>query len=145
MKINEKGLALIKTFESCRLEAYPDPATKAEPYTIGWGATGQGIKLGVKWTQEQADARLQNDVNKLAVTLQPLVKSAVNDNQFSAMVCFAYNVGLGSLKNSTLLKLVNEGKFAKAADEFPKWNKAAGKVMKGLVARRAAERELFLA
>lgn len=145
MKMNPAGVELVKKFEGCKLEAYPDPASGGEPYTIGWGSTGPSIKLGVVWTQAQADARLENDLNKLAVNLQPLVRSAVNDNQFSAMVCFAYNLGLGSLKNSTLLKLVNDSKFARAADEFPKWNKAAGKVMKGLVARRAAERELFLA
>lgn len=144
MKMNQLGVDLIKKFEGCRLNAYPDPATKAEPYTIGFGHTGKEVKPDLTWTQSMADFMLNNDVNKIAVSLQPFVKSPVNDNQFSAMVCFAYNVGLSSLKNSTLLKLVNEGKFDKAADEFPKWNKAAGKVMKGLVARRAAERELFL-
>lgn len=135
---------MIKKSEGCVLTAYPDPATHAEPFTIGYGATGSHIRKGVVWTQQQAEDDLQERVLQLGSKVDSLVKVAINDNQKAALCDFAYNLGLGALGGSTLLRLLNEGKTAAAADEFEKWNKAAGRVLQGLVNRRAAEKALFL-
>ena len=143
MKINEAGLNLIKQFESCRLKAYPDPATGGEPITIGWGHTG-GVKLGDVITQAQADAWLLEDVAKFEQGVSELVKVSLSGNQYSALVSFAYNCGLANLKKSSLLRKLNAGDIMGAADEFPKWNRGGGRVLPGLVRRRKAERELFL-
>jgi lysozyme len=179
-KLNQSGLDLIKSFEGCRLQAYPDPASplaielrkpenarKKEwktfsgmPWTVGYGATGldpfrqdpsgRSLPIGPStvWTQPQADQRLADHVAEFSggvfKLLSPSAEPFVSDNQFGALVSFAYNVGLNNLKNSTLLKLVNARKFESAAEEFLKWNKAAGKVLQGLTNRRQAERRLFL-
>jgi lysozyme len=127
-----------------------------DPWTVGWGSTGvdnfnldangRPTSIGPKtvWTQEQADKRLSEDLDTFAKQVTPLLKVEVNDNQFAALVSFAYNVGVSNLKKSTLLTLVNQKNFTAAADEFPKWNKAQGKVLLGLTRRREAERRLFL-
>jgi lysozyme len=172
MKMNEAGLETIKKYESCRLKAYPDPASplaeelskdpnqrrkgweslSGAPWTVGWGSTGVNdfaeppVPIGPTtiWTQEQADDRLCRDVERFAIGVASLVKVNLSSNQFSALVSFAYNVGLGNLKSSTLLQLVNRGRYALAADEFLRWNKAKGKVLLGLTRRRESERRLFL-
>lgn len=141
MKINEKGLDLIKSYESCRLVAYKCPSNV---WTIGYGATGSGIREGLVWVREQAEKRLVDDVEKFEKAVKSKLTSEVNTNQFSAMVCLAFNIGPTAFSRSTLLKLVNSGQSEKAADEFLKWNKGGGKVLPGLVRRRAAERKLFL-
>jgi len=143
MKLNDNGINLIKSFESCRLHAYPDPATKGEPYTIGWGHTGKGVTKDSSWTQEQADAVFLHDLYVTCQGIYPLLKQDLTDNQFSAIVSLVYNIGIGNFKKSTLLKLLNLGAFENAAKEFLKWNKAAGKEMKGLTRRRLAEQMLF--
>ena len=153
-EINHAGIGLIRDFEGCRLEAYPDPGTGGDPWTIGWGSTGPDIEEGTVWTQEEADARFASDINDFAAGVAKGIKVDVSDNQFAAMVSLAYNIGLGKktvgdkkgsgFLGSTLLKRVNEERFDEAADEFLKWNKAAGRVMPGLTRRREAERELFL-
>jgi len=174
--VNPEGLRLIMSFESCVLEAYPDPASKlaqqmrkhpskrvrdweslsGEPWTVGWGSTGldhfnldkEGkptrIGKGTVWTQAQADSRKADDLATFCKGVESMVRTPLNDNQFSALVSFAYNCGLANLKSSTLLKRVNEGRFQEAADEFLRWNKAQGQVMNGLTRRREAERALFL-
>lgn len=128
-----------------------------EPWTVGWGSTGldeynldangKPTKIGPNtvWTQDQADKRLQKDLDSFAQQVAPLLKiQDINDNQFAALVSFAYNVGVGNLKKSTLLILVNQRNFTQAAEEFLKWNKAQGKVLNGLTKRREAEKRLFL-
>lgn len=144
MKCNDKGLALIKSFESCKLKAYPDPATGGDPWTCGWGSTGSDIKKGVVWTQEQADSRFLSDVSKFESKLKSLLKIDINDNQFSALISLMYNIGSGNLGKSTLLRLVNKRDFSGAAAQFVRWNKAGGKEMAGLTRRRNAEKDLFL-
>ena len=134
---------LIKEFEGCKLEAYPDPATHGEPITIGVGHTG-GVKLGDVITQEQADEYLVNDVAYSAKAVNQMVSGKITQNQFDALVSFAFNLGTGNLRNSTLLKKLNKDDFENAADQFLVWNKAAGHVMAGLTRRREAERALFL-
>lgn len=127
-----------------------------EPWTVGWGSTGldyfnldgkdqpKRIGPGTKWTQAEADERKTKDLEKFSAQVVALLKVQVSDNQFAALVSFAYNCGIANLKSSTLLRKVNEGKFTEAAAEFAKWNKANGQVMAGLTRRREAEKVLFL-
>lgn len=141
-QINKAGLDLIKASEGCRLEAYPDPGTGGAPWTIGWGATGIGINPGIIWTQEQADKRLDQDVLCRSTAVDNFTRGVkLTDNQFSALVCFAYNVG--GWRSSTLFKDILANKFAAAAEQFHLWCHAGGKVLPGLVSRRQRERELF--
>jgi len=146
--INKATLDLIKSFEGLVLKAYVDPATGGEPITIGYGTTiypnGEKVKLGDVITEVQATEYLQEDVDRFATKVYQLLKQPVNDNQFGALTSFAYNVGIGNLKSSTLLKKVNiNPNDASIAAEFMKWNKAAGKVMKGLTRRRESESKLY--
>lgn len=139
----EAALRLIKEFEGCKLKAYPDPATGGDPWTIGWGATGPGIGPGVEWTQATADARLSQDVTRFANGVKQDVTWAATPNQLGAMISLAYNIGLAAFKKSTLLRRFNSGDVHGAQAEFAKWNRAAGKVMKGLTRRRTAEAKVF--
>jgi len=139
-----RGLALVKEFEGCRLTAYPDPGTGGDPWTIGWGHTGSDVYPGLTITQARADELFEKDMQKFIDGVKRLVVVPMTNGQFGALVSFAYNCGLGALGSSSLLKYFNQKQIQAAADEFPKWNKAAGKVMPGLTRRRKAERELFL-
>jgi lysozyme len=140
MKPSKACFDLIKKFEGLSLKAYLCPA---KVWTIGYGHT-KGVKAGDTITQAQADKMLADEVSAFAFSVFPLIKVPVNQNQFDALVSFAYNVGTGALGKSTLLRRLNEKQYSVAADEFLKWNKAGGVVLKGLVRRREAERLLFL-
>lgn len=140
MRISEKGIELIKSFEGLRLEAYLDSV--AVP-TIGYGHT-RGVKLGQTITQEQADALLEEDIHEFELAIQRLVHVNLTQNQFDALVSFTFNLGIGSLKQSTLLKKLNAGDITGAANEFNRWVYAGGKKLTGLVKRRSAERLLFI-
>lgn len=142
--VSDRCLALIKRFEGCMLGAYPDPGTGGDPWTIGWGTTGPDIHKGLVWTQDQANERLAADVEKFAHQVDTLIGPAsTTQSEFDALVCFAYNVGLGNLGSSTLLKLHKAGRVQEAAEQFVRWNKAAGQIMRGLTRRREAEAELY--
>ena len=135
---------LIKDFEGCRLKAYPDPGSGGDPWTIGWGATGPGIRKGVVWTQAQADGRLAADlIGYAAGVTKALGGAPANDNQRGAMISMAYNVGISALASSTLMKKHKAGDYNGAALEFGRWNKASGKVLAGLTRRRAAEAAVY--
>ena len=140
-RTNDAGVALIKSFEGLRLKAYPDPATGGEPITVGYGHTG-GVKLGQTITEAQADAFLRADLERFERAVDDMAPVAT-DNQFAAMVSLAFNVGEANLRGSTLLKKHRLGDYAGAQQEFAKWRMAAGKVMAGLVRRRAAEAALY--
>lgn len=135
-----KEAELIKSFEGLELEAYLCPANI---WTIGYGHTGD-VKEGDTITKAEADELLEKDLEKFRGGVNRCVKVPVNENQFGALVSFAYNVGIGSLQSSTLLKLLNAGDYDAAADQFPRWNKSGGKVLTGLTRRREAERAVFL-
>jgi lysozyme len=139
MKLSKAGADLIKKYEGYRLKAYKCPAGV---WTIGFGHTGN-VKEGQVITQVQADALFDKDVQKFVEGVNKLVKVEINQNQFDALVSFTYNLGIGALKKSTLLQYVNKKQFDKAANEFDRWNKAGGKVLKGLVNRRNSEEALF--
>lgn len=139
-RINAAGLALIKEFEGLHLKAYLDPIGI---WTIGYGVI-KGVHEGMEISTEDAERLLIEELKEKEAGVEGLVKIRLNDNQFSALVSFAYNLGLQNLGRSTLLRMVNLCSFAEASDEFPKWNKAGGKVLAGLTRRRVAERALFL-
>lgn len=139
MKTSQNGINLIKKFEGCRLTAYRDAVGVP---TVGYGHT-RGVKMGQKITAAQAENYLKQDLETFEKGVDSLVKVKINQNQFDALVSFAYNLGLGNLKNSDLLKYVNKKDFKNAAKEFPLWVHAGGKMLQGLVTRRAAERALF--
>ena len=139
-KTNQEGLKLVQSFEGLYLEAYKDPVGV---WTIGWGAT-EGVREGMKITVAQAEKMLQDELEKFEAAVAEAVKVQLNDNQFSALVSFSYNLGARSLFESILLQLLNEGKFQEAADQFPRWDKAGGQSLLGLSRRRRAERALFL-
>ena len=145
MEVNKAGKDLIKQFEGCKLKAYKCPAGL---WTISWGLTfypdGRKVKEGDVITQQQAEEYFDAVVNDFAKDVDVLVKSNVTANNFSAIVSFAYNVGIGNLKNSTLLKKVNANpKDATIPAEFRKWVRANNVVLKGLVKRRDAEAKLY--
>lgn len=144
MKTSPEGIAVMHYFEQCRLEAYPDPGSAdGHPWTIGWGDTGPDVVEGLVITQEEADARFEA---RLAREFEPAVcKFAVTpeQDQFDAMVCLAYNIGVGNFKSSTLLRKFNAGDTPGADAQFAAWNRNDGKVMLGLRRRRAAEQALF--
>lgn len=136
-------LPLTQASESCELTAYPDPASGAEPWTCGWGATGPDVSPGTVWTQAQADARLAADLARFGASVDSVVRVPLSPQQKAALVDFTFNVGAGAFAGSTLLRLLNAGDYAGAAAQFEAWDLAAGKKMAGLVTRRARERDLF--
>ncbi|WP_043632630.1 lysozyme [Chromobacterium haemolyticum] len=141
MKTSANGIKLIQGFEGLRLKAYQD---SVGIWTIGYGHTGPDVTPGMVITQAQADALLARDLNRFESGVTRLVQVPLNQNQFDALVCFSFNLGLGALQGSTLLRLLNAGDYAGAAAQFPRWNKAGGKELPGLTRRRAAEQALFL-
>lgn len=148
-RVGPQGISLIKRFEGCAkkradglVEAYPDPGTGGKPWTIGWGATGAGITRGTVWTQEQCDARLEADLVRYADDVAAAIGDApTTQNQFDALVSFHYNTG--AIARATLTRKHCAGDFDGTAQEFARWKKAGGKVLKGLTNRRAAEAELY--
>lgn len=139
--MNATGLALLDDFESCHLTAYLDGNFAP---TIGWGTTGPHVHEGDTCTQMQADNWRDDDIAEIEKDLAAMLTAPVTQNQFAALVCLAYNIGVGALHKSTLLRYLNDGDTQRAADEFPKWCHDAGREIPGLVRRRAAERDLFL-
>lgn len=140
MKINKEGLELIKKFEGLKLKSYRCPANIL---TIGYGHT-KGVKENQEITEEEATKLLLEDISTFETGVKNLVTSKINENQFSALVSFSFNLGLGNLKSSTLLKKVNINPNDKSIKlEFVKWNKAGGKVLSGLTSRRKSESELY--
>ncbi|EMG9773922.1 lysozyme [Klebsiella aerogenes] len=145
MQTSEKGTALIKQFEGCKLTAYQD---SVGVWTIGYGWTqpvdGKPIRAGMTIKQETAERLLKTGLVSYESDVSRLIKVSLTQGQFDALVSFTYNLGARSLSTSTLLRKLNAGDYAGAADEFLRWNKAGGKVMNGLTRRREAERALFL-
>ena len=151
MKPSQDCVKLIQQFEGCAkkrpdgtFEAYPDPGSGGDPWTIGWGTTGPDVKKGTVWTQKQCDDRFAAHLDEFAQKVNKILGGApTTQPQFDALVSFAYNLGPGNLSSSTLLKKHKAGDYKGAAAEFAKWNKAAGRVLPGLTRRRAAEAALY--
>src|SRR5215472_2315141 len=143
-EINKRGLELVKHFESLFLKAYQDPVGV---WTIGWGHTGIKHNDGTVFkgrtiTEQDAHELLRHDMTTFAERVSSFITVPLNDDQFDALVSFDFNTG--GLGKSTLRKKLNNGDYAGAANEFPKWNKAGGKVLRGLTRRRKSEQNLFL-
>ena len=162
--VSQAGIDLVKSFEgipdgdpaTVNIDPYLDPV---QIWTIGWGhAIRQNGRFlrgpadraaafalypgGI--TRAQAESLLAADLMDVGRDVQPLVKVTLSDNEFAALVSFAFNLGIASLKSSTLLRELNEGDRAAAADQFSRWVMAGGVKMEGLVKRRKAERDLFV-
>jgi lysozyme len=144
MKLNKAGLDLIKSFEGLRLETYK---CSAGVNTVGYGTTlinGKMVQNGLKISLEDAERFLIEDIKKFESGVLKVVSVGLTNNQFSSLVAFSYNVGLGALRGSTLLKIVNRNpNDPLIRNEFMKWNKAAGKELTGLTRRRKAESDLY--
>lgn len=168
-RTNRQGILIVQGFESCELEAYPDPASAlyracqasrispmsggyrrlpgwedmdGGPWTVGWGHTGPSVCPGLVITQSEADVLLAADLEAFEAEVEARLEVGPSGNQFSALVCFAYNCK--GWQGSTLLRKFNAGDIEGAAAEFGRWTRAGGRVLRGLVRRREAERELFL-
>lgn len=146
--ISDRGLALLAQFEGLELEAYPDPATGGEPWTIGIGTTvypsGIKVRKGDKITREQAYAYARAHLEGTEDQLDNLLKVQINQNQRDALLSLIYNIGIGNFSKSTVLRLVNKNPNDPAITAaFALWNKAGGKVMNGLRIRRQKEATLY--
>lgn len=152
--INIAKNVLIKPFEGYHkklpdggCKAYPDPGTGGQPWTIGWGSTGPHIKQDTVWTLEQAEQDLEKHLVYFLTGVLNLSPGLAQEDprKLAAIISFAYNCGLGNYRISTLKKRVDAGNWEGAAHEIKRWNKAAGRVLKGLTRRREAEAALLLA
>ena len=139
MTYGEKGLALTKAFESCRLVPYKDGGGV---WTDGWGNTHRVVP-GIAISQDKADTDLVMNVVDAVDTVNDYATVALTQNQFDALVDFTFNCGAGAFKTSTLLRKLNAGNYGGACAELARWNKDNGQVVAGLSRRRAAEQELF--
>jgi lysozyme len=140
MQYSKEGIALTKSFESCRLTAYQDIKGI---WTIGFGHVGPEVVEGLTWTQDQADSQLVLDLTKAEHAVNTLVTVPLTQGQYDALVDFCYNCGIGAFSGSTMLRLLNAGQFDDAANEFQKWSHASGVVVAGLLRRRVAEEDEF--
>ena len=127
--------ALCRRFEGLRLRAYLCPVGV---WTIGYGATGPGIGPGLIWTQQQAEARLLADARRFLDGTRRLCPD-LEGNALAAVADFSFNLGLGRLRASTLRRRLNDGDMDGARTELAKWVRGGGRILPGLVARRAAE------
>ncbi|WP_204141532.1 lysozyme [Halomicronema sp. CCY15110] len=144
-QINDAGLEIIKHFEGRRLQAYQD---SVGIWTIGYGHTSAAgdpqVRAGMVISEQEAEDILKQDLELFEAGVRDRVNVALNSDQFSALVSFSFNVGLGAFGNSTLLRKLNAGDYPGAANEFTRWVKAGGTTLPGLVRRRDAEKALFL-
>ena len=153
-RTSKAGIDLMHEFEGCerkrpdgRFEAYLCPA---KVWTVGWGATGadpfNGGKIGkgTVWTQAQCDMRFEQHLAQFEQAVRDaLGKSPASQAQFDALVAWTYNVGIGAMQKSTLMRLHKAGDFDGAAKQFLRWNRAGGKILRGLTRRREAEAQLY--
>lgn len=144
MKISHEAKDLIKRYEGLRLKAYK---CAAGVWTIGYGHTSAAgspvVTPSLSITKEQADEIFEKDITTFANGVASLIKVDLNPHQFGACVSLAYNIGLGAFSKSSVLRFINKKQYDNAADAFLLWNKAGGKVLKGLTRRRSEESELF--
>tara|TARA_R110000803_G_scaffold33578_2_gene73439 strand:- start:322 stop:765 length:444 start_codon:yes stop_codon:yes gene_type:complete len=139
MNISKEGLALIKHYEGCELKAYRCPANVL---TIGYGVT-KGVTEDMEITQQEANEMLAGELIEYTKYIDDMVDVSLNQNQFDALTAWVYNLGPTNLKESTMLKVLNEGKYDEVPEQIKRWNKANGVVLGGLVKRRAAEALMF--
>ncbi|HVO02552.1 MAG TPA: lysozyme [Candidatus Cybelea sp.] len=153
--MNEAGFALLRKWEGCILHAYDDandhPVSPGDvvhgTLTIGYGHTGSDVHPGLTWTQQEAEEGLKHDIDAVVNQITPLIKAKLNDNQFSAFVCFAFNIGLHAFATSSALQLANQGKLQDVPDHIALYDKTTINghlvVSEGLKNRRQAEINLW--
>jgi len=139
MNISKEGIALIKKFEGCELEAYK---CAAGVWTIGYGHT-KDVKEGKVITKEEAESMLVHELQEYCNDVDIAVKVDLKQNEFDALVSWTYNLGPTNLNSSTMLRVLNEGKHDDVPTQIKRWNKAGGEVLKGLIRRRNAEALMF--
>lgn len=139
MRTGRDGVELIRHFEGCRFDAYLCPAGV---WTIGYGHTAD-VKEGDSIDQEAAEAFLIEDLETFEQAVTRLVEVPLTQQQFDALVSWTFNLGAGNLAESTLLKKLNNYQYAEVPEQMMRWVRAGGKVLEGLVRRRAAEAALF--
>jgi len=139
MNISKEGIALIKKFEGCELEAYK---CAAGVWTIGYGHT-KDVKEGEVITKEEAESMLVHELQEYCNDVDIAVKVDLKQNEFDALVSWTYNLGPTNLNSSTMLRVLNEGKHDDVPTQIKRWNKAGGEVLKGLIRRRNAEALMF--
>ena len=139
MNISNEGISLIKKFEGCELESYKDAVGV---WTIGYGHT-KNVKEGMSISKEQADNMLLNELDEYCEYVENAVEVDLEQCQIDALVSWTYNLGPTNLKNSTMLKVLNNKDFEQVPNEIKRWNKAGGEVLDGLIRRREAEALLF--
>ena len=140
METSGEGIALIKKFEGCKLEAYQ---CSAAVWTIGYGHTA-GVVSGDKITHESAEDLLKEDLNEFEGYVLKYIDPVLDQNQFDALVAWTFNLGPNNLRESTLRTRINSGDFADVPHQLKRWNKAGGNVLDGLIRRREAEALLWL-
>jgi lysozyme len=143
MNCSDQGLRQIMAFEGVRLTAYPDPATGGAPWTVGAGHTGPDVHPGMTITQDECMELLRGDIAHAEKVINDAVKVNISQNEFDALCSFVFNVGAGNFLSSTLLKLLNNGDYHGAANQFRWWDRAGGHEMPGLLKRRLAEAAIF--
>jgi len=139
MNISQEGLSLIKKFEGCEYNAYK---CAAGVWTIGYGHTA-GVKEGDLVTQQEADKILEEDMKEYEGYINDYVTVDLDQNQFDSLVSWVFNLGPANLRASTMLKVLNNKEYEEVPNQMKRWNKAAGKVLEGLIRRREAESLLF--
>jgi len=144
--INDEGLAIIKDFEGFSPSVYRDPiGVPTIGYGSTWDSSGERVTMDhPDITEAEGEELLYGEIHNTEKAVGKLITAELTENMYAALVSLTYNIGSGNLQRSTLRKKLNCGNYGGAADEFPKWRKAGGRVLPGLVRRRAAERELFL-
>ncbi|WP_144880546.1 lysozyme [Gluconacetobacter diazotrophicus] len=144
--ILNEATQLIQVFEGFESKPYQD---SADIWTVGIGFTIWNHKPVTQYypsevSSEESSSYLETLVSNLNVKLLEDITVSLTDNQNVALLSFCYNIGIEAFRNSTMLKDINEGDFSSAANEFPKWNQSAGKVVQGLVTRRSIEQKRFM-
>ena len=138
-RVSAEGIALIKSFEGCRLDCYRD--IRGIP-TIGWGQTGPDIRMGLRWTQEQADARFLEHLRKVEDDVERMLKGQrIPDSVFDAVCSWVYNVGSGNAEKSTLMRKLRKGDLLGAWGELSRWVFVDSALTPGLIRRRKAEQD----
>lgn len=142
MRPSEKIKETLRKWERCRLSAYVCPAGVL---TVGYGHTGPDVRRGMVITHAEAELLFDRDVEKFAAGLDRLLPDGLAQNQYDALFSFAYNVGIGAFKDSTLLRKVRKNPSDRSIpDEFGRWVRGGGKVLPGLVTRRKHEASIYL-
>jgi lysozyme len=141
MRISQTGIDLIRRHEGLRLKTYVCPGGMP---TIGYGHTGSEAFPDNEITADEADKLLRADLMGYEAAIEECVIAGLSQNQFDSLVSLIYNIGAGAFERSTLLRLLNQGDYTGAANQFCLWNKAGGKILPGLLRRRCEEAILFL-